>query len=103
MSKLLIQEKKGSTFRLFDLETKKVLRVFERDFKEIDFTVGSLLDCKYDFRGDLIEDLKVNNEIVGDSSKARIEVNVAEVKIGDLIDGVPVLSIGKFSQKAARK
>ncbi len=102
MAKLLVKEKKGASWRLKDLESGKEHRAFERDFPEIDFIPGSLFICEYVDRGCLAE-LKIEKEILGDSSKERVEVCVDEVKVGDLIDGIPVLNLGRRYAKGGKK
>lgn len=99
--KLLVKELKGYSFRLVNIETQETYRAMK---KEHDLLVGSLLDVSdVDFSSDLINSMTVNNEIVGDSTKERIEVCVDEVKLGDLIDGVPVLNFGRTYAKKGKK
>lgn len=105
--KFLVKEKKGYSFRLLCLETEKTYRVFQRDFKNIDFVTGSLLTVSNindeELLGDLISSFTVDNEIMGDSSKKRVEVCVDDFKIGDLIDGVPILNFGIAYAKDRKK
>jgi intracellular sulfur oxidation DsrE/DsrF family protein len=42
----------------------------------------------------LLGALSVEIEIIGDSSKERVEVCTEQVSIGDLIDGVPIVNFG---------
>lgn len=98
---LLVQEIKGSSFRLLDIAENKYYRAMKADFN---LCVGSLLTVdSLEVYGDLIESMSIAGEVVGDSEKARIEVDTAIVKIGDLIEGVPVLNLGKSYAKAGKK
>jgi hypothetical protein len=106
MKKLLIKEKKGYSFRAIDIETKKTYRIFQSDFKDFKFTVGALLEVELNdenIYGDLINSMTINKEILGDSTKAKIKVNADTTKIGDLIDGVPILNFGTiWSEKGCK-
>jgi len=100
--KILVTEKKGSSFRLLDLENNISYRAMQKDFKNL--FVGSLLTVSnFEAQSDLIISMTIDNEIVGDSSKKRIEVDTAVVKVGDLIDNVPVLKFGQAYAKAGKK
>ncbi|CAH0530720.1 hypothetical protein CTH30272_03062 [Allocatenococcus thiocycli] len=101
--KLMISEKKGYSYRLKDPKTNETFRVFARDYPEIDFIVGTLLVCDYKASGDMIDSITVHKEIVGDSSKAKVEVCVEDFSIGDLIDGTPILKFGKQYAKKGKK
>lgn len=99
--KLLIKELKGYSYRILDVETSKTFRAMKKDF---DFCVGSLLDVQdFEASGDLIIAMTIIKEIVGDTSKARVELDTEEYKIGDLYDGVPILSFGRSYAKAGKK
>jgi hypothetical protein len=101
--KLLVKEKKGYSFRLLDIDTKEVYRAFQRDFK-LKFVAGSLLEISsLEHDMGMITSMKVENEVIGDSSKARIEVDTDLVKVGDLIDGVAVLNLGQVYAKKGKK
>lgn len=101
MTKLLVKELKGYTFRLLDLETYKTFRAHKNEF---DLTIGSLLTVDdIELFNDLITKMNVTSEIVGDSTKERIKVFIDEVKIGDLIDGVPILNFGQNWAEKGRK
>lgn len=102
MSKLLVNEKKGATYRLIDLDTNEEIRAFQRHFENIDFIIGTLFICEYENIG-YLSALNVQEEILGDSKKKRIEVCVDKIKIGDLVDGIPVLSLGKKYVKEGKK
>jgi hypothetical protein len=102
MSKLLVKEKKGATYRLFDLDTEQTVRAFQRDFKDIDFIIGTLFECEYTDNG-CLNNLDVKKEILGDSQKQRVEVHTDDIKIGDLVDGVPVLNLGQKYVKDGQK
>ena len=102
MSKLLILGKKGGSFRLFDVENKETYRAFQKNI-EFDLTVGSLIYCSYETEGGLIEKISVEKEIVGDSDKKRVLVCVDETSVGDLVDNVPVMSLGKSFGKNGKK
>ncbi len=94
--KLLVKGINNGSYRLLDIEEKKEYRVFQRDFKEIEFIAGSLLDVDLsddDIDGDLITNMTITSEIVGDQTKAKVKVD-ASIKLGSLIDGVPVLRLG---------
>ena len=99
--KLLVKEFKGSSFRLVDINTRTTYRAMKSDFKNL--LVGSLLNADIESSDDLILKMTINNEVFGDSSKQRIEVCTDEVKLGDLIDGVPVLSFGKEYAKKGKR
>lgn len=99
---LLVTEKKGSTFRLFDIKEKITYRLFQRDV-DIDLTIGSLIECEIEVYGDLITSIKVINEIVGDSSKARVELPINDFKVGYLYEGVPILRFGSSYAKGGKK
>ncbi|MDO4700689.1 MAG: hypothetical protein Q4A69_08405 [Moraxella sp.] len=101
MKTLLVKEFKGYSFRLIDVATNETYRAMK---KEHDLAVGSLLTVnELNVENDLIKSMVITNEIVGDSSKKRIEVCVDEVKLGDLIDGIPVLNFGKIYAKKGKK
>ena len=99
---LLVTEKKGSTFRLFDIKEKITYRLFQRDI-DIDLTIGSLIGGEIEVYGDLITSIKVANEVIGDSSKARVELPINDFKIGDLYEGVPILRFGSSYAKGGKK
>jgi len=100
--KILVTEKKGSSFRLLDLENNYSYRANQKDFKNL--LVGSLLTVSnFEALSDSIISMTIDNEIVGDSSKKRIEVDTASVKVGDLIDNVPVLKLGQAYAKAGKR
>ena len=99
--KLLVQELKGHSYRLLDLDSRNYFRAMKKDY---DLTVGSILHtANEDITGDLISEMTIILEVVGDSTKARVEVCADDVKVGDLIDGVPVLNIGKTYAKQGKK
>lgn len=103
--KLLVKGKTGYTFRLLDIEVNKEYRVFQRDFKGIEFTAGSLLDVDLsvnDIDGDLITNMTITSEIIGDQTKAKVKVDVS-IKLGDLVDGVPVLRLGSSWAEKGQK
>ena len=101
--KILVKEKRGYSFRLLDLENNISYRAMQKDFKNL-FLVGSLLTVSnFEAQSDLIISMTIDNEIIGDSSKKRIEVDTAVVKVGDLIDNVPVLKLGQAYAKAGKK
>lgn len=100
---LLVKEKKGYSFRLLNTKTGETFRAFQKDFKNISFLVGSLLTAQMEASDDLITSIEILNEVVGDSTKTRVEVEVENVKIGDLIDGVPVLNFGQVYAKKGKK
>ena len=59
-------------------------------------TVGTLIYCEdVEFNGDLIESMRVVDEIIGDSTKPKLKVVVGSKKIGELVDGVPIMGFGK--------
>lgn len=96
---LLVKEKKGYTVRLIDIENGIELR---SDNKNL--TIGSLLTAKnVEITGNFITSMNIISEIIGDSSKGRVEVDISKVKLGDLIDGVPVLGLGKTYAKSGKK
>jgi hypothetical protein len=101
--KLLVKEYKGYTYRLIDVDTEQEMRVFSRDFKKIDFIVGNLFKCNYVASGNLIQELDIIEEFLGDSSKTRVEICIDNFKIGDLIDNVPIFSIGTSYVKNGKK
>lgn len=100
--KLLVKEIRGYSFRLLDLESNQTYRLMKKEAPS-DLVVGSLLTADIETSDDLITDITILDEIIGDSSKARVEVCVDDVKIGDLIDGVPVLNLGKVYAKGGKK
>ena len=102
MAKLLVIEKRGYTHRLLDLDKGKMIRAFQRNYSEIDFIPGTLFICEYEDDGHL-KNFIVEEEILGDSEKKRIEICTDELSVGDLIDGVPILNIGKKYAKNGRK
>lgn len=102
-SKLLVKEVKGYSYRLLDLELGETFRLHRSEAKKLNLTVGSLLTCDYETSGSAISDLKIHHEVIGDSSKKRVEVDTTEVSVGDLIDGVPVLNLGTVYAKAGKK
>ena len=104
MTKLLVIEMKGKTYRLLDIDSKDIYRVFQRDFDSVDFIVGSLFEVSnMKTSGTLIMSFDVVNETLGDSTKPRVELCIDEYKIGDLVDGVPILNFGKKYAKAGKK
>jgi len=101
--KLLILEKKGYSFRLLDIESRKTYRALSRNFNII-FTVGSLLEVdEVSVSGDLIEAFNLITETVGDSTKPRVELCIDDYKVGDIFEGVPILTLGKSYAKAGKK
>lgn len=100
MAKYLVTELKGYSFRLLDLESGKEIRAMK---KEYDLCVGSLIEADIEVSGGSIDSMKIISEIVGDSSKPRVELSVSDYKIGDLYEGVPILNFGKSYAKKGVK
>lgn len=93
-TKLLVKEIKGYSFRLLNLNNGKSYRALSREFK--DMVVGELLTViNFDPLSELIEELEIIAITAPDSSKGRVAVSLDQFQIGDLVDGVPILNLGK--------
>lgn len=100
--KLLIVAKKGYSFRLLDIESQIMYRALESEFP--DLAIGGLMLAeRVKITGDLIESMNVLFTIKGDSAKPRVEKIAGDFAIGDLVDGVPILSIGKPYYRGGEK
>ena len=101
--RLLIAKEKGHSLRLLDLDDGlKEYRAITRD--NPDLVVGGLLLVEsFETTGNLIDSMNVLMTVKGDVSKERVEIDVKETRIGDLIDGVPILSMGKRFYKKGRE
>lgn len=94
MTKLLVQQLKGYSFRLLNLEDGQIYRALRQEFP--DLTPGELLTVtSFETSGDLVEELEVVSITAPNTSKKRIKVSLSEFKVGDLVDGAPILGLGQ--------
>ena len=101
--KFLVLGKSGATFRLRDLETGKSFRAFGRDHPDVDFLQGTLFIGEFETSGDLLDKMDISEEILGDSAKKPVELCTDDFKVGDLVDGVPILNFGRMYAKGGKK
>lgn len=101
--RFLVTNFRGSSFRLLDLDTKEQFRALESMFP--DMVPGTLLRATNVATEDtLITRLEVEVAVVGDASKPRQVVETKKTRIGDLVDGVPVMRLGPvFYDKGVKK
>lgn len=92
--KLLVQKLKGYSFRLLDIDSGSILRALVRKYPSL--AIGELLLVEdLVLKGDLIEKMNIFFCVKGDHRKERKPISFDTTKVGDLIDGVPVLHIGQ--------
>lgn len=100
--KFVVKERKGASFRLIESLTESEYRLHYSDMPD-DLFVGCMVVAKVKVQGKLITDIKPLQIVVGDSTKERVEVCREEYQVGDLIDGVPIMSFGKVYAKQGKK
>lgn len=100
--KFIVKEIKGYSYRLINIEDNCEYRLLKRDAYD-GIVLGSLITANVELSGKAIMEIELLDEIVGDSSKNRVEVCTDDYKLGDLIDGVPIVNFGRSYAKNGKK
>ena len=103
--KLLITAKKGSSWRMLDLDSRDMLRLMNNEIPhDFDVMKGSILICNYEKEGnDLICDLKIADEIIATIEKKKEIVENGKVRVGDVFEGAIIQNLGKCFPKNGKK